>query len=147
MAVRNILKIGDPALRKVSEPVPLHFLQEEPEYFQEIIRDLFDTQAVSAGAVGLAAPQIGVLLRMFVTRSEVVINPEIEIQGDETKKTLEGCLSIPGKCGVVSRPACIRVTYCNEKGEAQERVLEGFDAVVFQHETDHLNGILYTDKI
>jgi peptide deformylase len=117
--------------------------------------------------VGLAAPQIGVSLRIFITRPtekspiEVFLNPEIlwyspdksEIQRDlESKskgkdKKLEGCLSIPHVWGYLKRSSTVRLRYMDITGKTQEKEFSGFEATIIQHETDHLNGILYTVRV
>lgn len=156
MAVRPILRIGDPRLREVSQPVAYF---DTPE-LHELIEDMFDTMEAADGA-GLAAPQIGVLQRVmifgvnanprypdveFVPRT-ILINPEFTVVSDTVDGYWEGCLSVPGMRGYVERPAKIQYRGYDELGMLIEREAEGFHATVFQHEYDHLDGILYTDRL
>ncbi len=144
MAKLNILKEGDPTLRKTSRPVTDINLRTK-----RLIDDMIDTMRKADG-VGLAAPQVGVLRRIVVIEVEEgnvleLINPEIvEMSGEQIGT--EGCLSIPGKQGVVTRPSYVKVKALNRKGE--ECVYEGTDllAKCFCHELDHLDGTLYIDK-
>ncbi len=156
MAVREILQMGNPLLYQRSEEIT-DFADGK---LQVLIKDMFDTMADSDGA-GLAAPQIGVLQRLAIFSVEsnprypdaetvprtILINPEIEVLDDETEAGWEGCLSIPGMRGVVSRPSRIRYSGYNEKGEKFSREVSGFHARVVQHECDHLDGILYPMRI
>jgi len=156
MAVRPILRIGDPRLREVSQPVE-HF--DTPE-LHELIDDMFDTMEAADGA-GLAAPQIGVLQRVMIFSVEgnprypdaesvprtVLVNPEYRVVSDEVDGYWEGCLSVPGMRGFVERPARIEYRGFDQYGTPIEREAAGFHAIVFQHEYDHLDGILYTDRL
>ena len=156
MAVRPILRIGDPRLRQVSAPVDEF---DTPE-LHELIRDMFDTMAAAEGA-GLAAPQIGVLKRIMIFGIEsssryrdvetvpttVLINPEFEVLDEARQGFWEGCLSVPGMRGYVERPAGIHYRGFDQYGERIERSADGFHAIVFQHEYDHLDGILYPDRL
>ena len=156
MAVRPILRIGDPRLRQVSEPVTAF---DTPE-LHALIRDMFDTMAAADGA-GLAAPQIGVLQRVMIFGVEanprypdveevpttVLINPEFDVTDEGVQGFWEGCLSVPGMRGFVERPAGIRYRGFDAAGDPIERDATGFHAIVFQHEYDHLDGILYPDRL
>lgn len=156
MAVRPILRIGDPRLRQVSDPV-LEF--DTPE-LHTLIDDMFDTMVAADGA-GLAAPQIGVLKRIMIfgveatprypdaeaVPSTVLVNPEFTVLDDATAGFWEGCLSVPGMRGYVERPAHIRYRGYDQYGKPFEREVAGFHAIVFQHEYDHLDGILYPDRL
>ena len=159
MAVCKILRAGDPLLRKKSEPIPGNEISSKET--KKLVRDMFDTMSDAEG-LGLAAPQIGILKRLVVvgfTRSErypelqneierqVLINPQIEILEKETLGFWEGCLSVPGMRGYVERPRKIKLCWHDEKEEFFEKIIEGFDAVVYQHECDHLEGILYIDRL
>ena len=159
MAVCKILRAGDPLLRQKSKAIPENEIGSKET--KKLVRDMFDTMTDSEG-LGLAAPQIGVLKRLVVvgfTRSErypelqneierqVLINPQIEILEKETVGFWEGCLSIPGMRGYIERPRKIKLSCYNEKEEFSERIIEDFDAVVYQHECDHLEGILYIDRL
>ena len=156
MSVRPILRIGDPRLREVAQPVER---VDAPE-ISALIDDMFDTMHAANGA-GLAAPQIGVPLRVMIFEvannprypnadavpATVLINPEYEILSDERAGDWEGCLSVPGMRGYVIRPQHIRYWGIDANGNRIERDVQGFHATVFQHEQDHLDGILYPDLI
>ena len=147
MAIRNIREVGDNVLTKVCREV-----KEIDDKILTLIEDMIDTM-YEANGVGLAAPQVGVLKRVVVIDvSEegddpiILINPEI-IQTDGQQIGDEGCLSIPGKLGIVARPNYVKVKAYNEKMEQFE--IEGTEllARALCHEIDHLNGILYTEKV
>lgn len=147
---------GQPVLRKVAEEIDV----ETYPNLKELIGNMFETLKNSEG-VGLAAPQIGVPIRLFIIDLDVVsddepkykgylrtfINPEIVEESDETTSMSEGCLSIPGINESVKRPAKVLVNYLDENGKEQERWLEGFEARVFQHEYDHLDGKMFVDRL
>lgn len=144
MAIRNILKDNDPTLRKKSRIV-----EKIDDRILVLLDDMADTM-YEADGVGLAAPQVGVLKRIIVIDVGEgiieLINPElVDSWGEQVGA--EGCLSLPGVTGDVSRPAGVRVKGLNRKGETVE--IEGTDllAVALCHEIDHLDGILFTDKI
>lgn len=145
MATRLIREIGDPVLIKQCKEV-----KEMTDRTKELIEDMFDTM-YEADGVGLAAPQVGILKRIFVidvTGEDpmVFINPEIlETDGEQTG--YEGCLSVPGKSGIVTRPNHVKVKALDI--EMNEFVLEAEElmARAILHENDHLNGILYTEKV
>jgi len=146
MAIRNIREYGDKVLNKISKEV-----KEVDKKTRELIEDMIDTMYY-AGGVGLAAPQVGVLKRIIVidvseegNNPILLINPEIlESEGEQTGD--EGCLSIPGKVGTVTRPNYVKVKAFNENME--EIRVEGTElmARALCHEIDHLNGILYPEK-
>ncbi len=156
MAIRPILRIGDPRLRQVSDAVEEF---DTPE-LHDLVHDMFDTMAAADGA-GLAAPQIGVPRRVMIFGVEmnprypdaepvpttVLVNPAYDVVDDDMVSGWEGCLSVPGMRGYVPRHAAIRYRGFDQYGEAIEREVRGFHAVVFQHEIDHLDGILYPDRI
>ena len=156
MAIREILKMGNPLLYQESEEIT----EFDTPQLHALVQDMFDTMAENDGA-GLAAPQIGVLKRLVIfsveanprypdaesVPSTILINPKIEVIGDEMEAGWEGCLSIPGMRGVVSRPAEIRYSGYNELGEHFSREVGGFHARVVQHECDHLDGVLYPMRI
>lgn len=154
MAILKVARMGHPVLREKCRPVDPKAITG-PEV-QRLIRDMFETMAEYNG-VGLAAPQVHHPVRMAITGGEtdedgrpefrVLINPEIEVLDESRLGMFEGCLSVPGMRGWVERPQGIRVTAWNERGEKQEFTLEGFSAVVTQHECDHLDGVLYVDRI
>ncbi len=156
MTIKKVLKIGDPKLTEVSLPVEKF---NTPE-LDQLIQDMRDTMASLNGA-GIAAPQIGVLLRVVIFGTQdnprypdqepvpetVLINPMIDVLGDESLGMWEGCLSVPGMRGFVERPTHIRYQGFNQFGEAIDRIATGFHATVVQHECDHLDGILYPMQI
>ena len=145
MAIRNIRTIGDPILEKVCKEV-----KEMTPRTRELIDDMFETM-YEAGGVGLAAPQVGIRKQIVVIDVEdgnqyVLINPEIiEMEGSQTGS--EGCLSVPGKSGQVTRPNKVKVKALDENME--EIVLEGEEllARAICHECDHLKGELYVDLV
>ena len=143
MALRNIVTLGDEVLRKKCRPVG-----EVTERIQTLVDDMIETLH-DANGVGLAAPQVGVMRRIFVVDIGegpiVLINPEIiEMSGEQTGE--EGCLSLPGKAGTVTRANYVKIKGLDREGN--EQVYEGTEllARAFQHENDHLDGILYIDK-
>jgi len=154
--IREILKMGDPRLLRVARPIEdIH----DPE-LKAIIADMYETMQAANG-VGLAAPQIGIDLRLMIFGFDqnprypdekpvpltVLINPWVEVLSDETEEGWEGCLSVPGMRGVVPRSTHIRYGGTLEDGNAFSYEAKGFHARVFQHEFDHLNGILYPQRI
>ena len=144
MAIRNVVKEGDPILRKKCREIT-----EVNDHIRMTMEDMLETMRAEMG-VGIAGPQVGVMRRMFVAEPEpdrvyFMINPEItEKEGTQTGD--EACLSVPGLCGTVERPERIKITALDLDGNRQEYEFEGFDAVVMCHEYDHLDGVLYTDK-
>ena len=154
--IREVLRMGDPRLWEKSSPVARF---DAPE-LNELIRDMRDTMAHLNGA-GLAAPQIGVGLRVVIfgvqsnprypgieaVPDTVLINPEIQPLADEVEEGWEGCLSVPGMRGWVPRFRKIRYAGQDERGQRIERTVEGFHARVVQHEVDHLDGVLYPMRI
>lgn len=147
MAIRNIRVDDDPILRKKSRPVT-----EFNARLFELLDDMKET-LYNSGGVGLAAPQVGVLRRVVVMdvsedRSDYIelINPEIyEEEGSQTGS--EGCLSLPGLCGVVTRPMVVKVKAQNRDGKWCLYKGEGLKARCFCHEIDHLEGVLYKDRL
>jgi peptide deformylase len=156
MAIREILKMGDERLLRVAVPVTEF---DTPDLLA-LIEDMFDTMRAANGA-GLAAPQIGEDLQLVIFGFErnqrypdappvpqtVLINPVIEPLGDERVDGWEGCLSVPGLRGVVSRFARIRYRGFDPQGRLIEREADGFHARVVQHECDHLIGRLYPTRM
>ncbi len=154
--IREILKMGDARLLSVARPVEdIH----DPE-LKIVIADMYETMYATNG-VGLAAPQIGVDLRLMIFGFEAnprypdaepvpvttLINPWLEVLTDVTEEGWEGCLSVPGMRGWVPRATHIHYGGTLEDGAVLEREAEGFHARVFQHEFDHLDGVLYPQRI
>lgn len=157
MAVRPVLLLGDPRLREVARPV------DDPTAaaIRALINDLRDTMAAREGA-GLAAPQIGVPLRLVIVgnnrpnrrypdapplRQRVLINPRITPIGPERTAAEEGCLSVPDRRAAVERWQRIRCDFLDPQGGLRQLEAEGFHARVIQHECDHLDGILFPDRL
>lgn len=146
MAIRSIRTIGDAILEKKTKAV-----KEMTDRLKELISDMFDTM-YDANGVGLAAPQVGILKQIFVVdigdgKQYVAINPEITVVGEEVQTGEEGCLSVPGKEGVVTRPMHIQVKALDQNMKEYTLDASGFLARAFSHENDHLQGILYTEKV
>jgi peptide deformylase len=154
--IREVLRMGDPRLLQRSLPVERFGTPE----LRALLGDLHDTMAQLNGA-GLAAPQIGVGLRVVIfgvranprypqaeeVADTVLINPVIEPLSDELAEDWEGCLSVPGMRGWVARHAHVRYAGFDEQGRGIERTVQGFHARVVQHECDHLDGILYPMRL
>jgi peptide deformylase len=154
--IREVLKMGDPRLLEKSLPVEAF---DTPRLL-ELVADMRDTMAHLNGA-GLAAPQIGVPLRVVIfgvthnprypdaeeVPDTVLINPVITPIGEEIEEAWEGCLSVPGMRGVVPRFKRLHYRGFDESGQVIDRSVEGFHARVVQHECDHLDGILYPMRI
>lgn len=161
MAVRNVLKLGNPELRKISVPVDEN--EVGTKEFKKLIKEMFETMRYENG-IGLAAPQIGVLKRLVVIGTEeenprypkagrlkdhILINPIITPLNSpkEGEGFWEGCLSVPGMRGYIERPNKIQIEYFDEKWNKIQKTIEGFQAIVYQHECDHLDGVLYVDRL
>jgi peptide deformylase len=154
--IREVLRMGDPRLLRVARPVE----KFDTPALRQLLADMRDTMAHLDGA-GLAAPQIGVDLRVVIFGVEsnprypameavpdtVLINPELTPLGSDEEEGWEGCLSVPGMRGWVPRWQRLRYAGFDERGRRFEREVEGFHARVVQHECDHLNGILYPMRI
>ena len=146
MAIRTIRTDEDPVLRKKSRVIDQVDLK-----LQGLIEDMIETM-YDADGVGLAAPQVGILKRVVVidiydeTGVKILVNPEI-IEEEGEQEEVEGCLSVPGKAGVVMRPARVVVKALNENGEAFTLEGTGLLARALCHEIDHLDGVLFTDKV
>lgn len=165
MAVREVLRMGHPTLRVKAQDVSLEELQS-PE-FKQLIQDMFETMEEEEG-IGIAAPQIGVSKKVAIVGIPkenprypemedqededpfeilVVVNPKITVTDESKSGFWEGCLSVPGLRGYVERPKAISVDYIDLEGNAKTIEASGFAATVFQHELDHLDGVLYIDRI
>ncbi|HTW38272.1 MAG TPA: peptide deformylase [Steroidobacteraceae bacterium] len=156
MAVKPVLKMGDPLLRQVAAPVR-EFATAE---LRALIADMDETMRALNGA-GIAAPQIGVSLRVLIFELKdnpryphipavpytVLVNPVVTPLGPQEEEGWEGCLSVPGMRGLVPRYRRVRYRGFTPDGAPLERAVEGFHARVVQHELDHLDGILYPQRI
>jgi len=154
MAVKDILLYPDPRLKTICDPI--ESLDEETD---ALLQDLIDTMIAAGHSVGVAAPQIGVLRRAVVvdvSKSKlgrdnnhgllVMVNPEIlEREGDETMR--EGCMSVPDYTGNVTRAQKILVQFLDRQGHDRVIRADGFEAVAIQHELDHLDGLLFLDRV
>ena len=151
MTIRPILLHPDPRLKKVTDPVA----RITPE-IEALAADMLATMYDAPG-IGLAAPQVGVLSRIFVMDAQrdpqaepqpmVMINPEITWESDEQNVYEEGCLSIPDHYAEVTRPAAVRVNWLGLDGKTHEKDFDGLWATCAQHEIDHLDGVLFIDHI
>jgi peptide deformylase len=150
MALRPILTIPDPILRKRAKPV-----ERVDERLRRLASDMLETMYDAPG-IGLAAPQIGVSRRLIVMDPAkddapktplVMVNPEILARSEEMRMHEEGCLSIPDFTAEIERPATTRVSYIDREGKQQEMELEGIWSTLVQHEIDHLNGVLFIDYL
>ena len=143
MAILKIARMGHPVLLREAEPVPDPTLPD----IRRLVADMAETMRDAQG-IGLAAPQVHVPLRLFVWRGDgnnasALFNPEVEPLGEEVESVWEGCLSIPGLRGCVTRPRRVRFRGLDGEGRPVEGEAEGMAARVIQHETDHLDGVLY----
>ncbi len=159
MAIRRVLRMGHPLLRQVArELAPAEI---GAAGFRQLVTDMVDTLH-DYGGIGLAAPQVGESLRLALIEIRggptrygelaalpltVFVNPVIEILDPATAGNWEGCLSVPGLRGWVERPQGIRVRYTSDQRQSKTLELQGFNATVFQHEFDHLDGRLYLDRM
>ena len=159
MTVRKVIKMGNPLLREVAK----EFTKDEilSEDMQDLITDMWDTMYAYDG-IGLAAPQIGLSRQLAVIHLEedserypdlveskkfIIFNPSISVLDETNQEFWEGCLSVPGLRGPVSRPRKIKVDYLDENAKENSIELEDFLATVFQHELDHLFGKLFVDRM
>ena len=159
MAVKTIIKMGHPTLKKVADLIA----QEEfnSQGLKDLIGDLYETMKIEKG-IGIAAPQVEISKQIALielpadserygeleqTPLLIIINPTITILDHSLQGYWEGCLSVPGLKGHVERPKKIRVDYFDETGSFKTITAEGFLATVFQHELDHLFGLLYVERM
>ena len=153
MALRQIIYLPDPVLRRKARPV-----DRFDSSLQTLIDDMIETMREAPG-VGLAAPQVGVSDRVIVVEYAeddekedapkklfVVINPEIKEFSDETELGVEGCLSVPGYQGEVERSLAVTVKGLTRRGQPMKVKAKGWLARIFQHEIDHINGVVFTDR-
>lgn len=144
--IYEIRKYGDPILREIAQKV-----ERVDGEILEILDNMVETMYSTKG-VGLAAPQVGISKRIFVCDQgdgvvRKIINPVITPLTDKLIDCEEGCLSVPGIYKKVQRPEKIRIEYMNEKGEEITEEVEGFLAIIMQHEYDHLEAVLFVDRI
>lgn len=156
--IRPICRMGNPILRKKAQDISKDYLLSDS--FRQLLFDLKDSMK-HYGGIGIAAPQVGVDLQVAIIELNglnrygeeinlpltAFVNPRISYLTEEEQGFWEGCLSVPGLRGFVERPSKIKVNYLNEKGEEKEIMASGFLATVLQHELDHLQGVLYIDRI
>ena len=153
MAIRNIVKDGDPILKKVCRPVT-----DFNEKLATLLDDMGETM-IDANGLGLAGPQVGMMRRVFVVLDQYIdeednevdeiiefVNPEILEKSEETITSFEGCLSFPGRNGLIRRPAYVRAKAQDRNGDWFEIEAEGILARAICHENDHLNGITVLDN-
>ena len=157
MAIRKVVRMGHPILRQTARDLTQEEIQSP--WFKALIQDMIETMH-DYGGIGLAAPQIAESVQVAIIDysdeedSEstavpftIVVNPKVKFLTEESQKFWEGCLSVPDLRGLVERPKKIQVDYLDIKGKPQSIVVEGFTATVFQHELDHLQGVLYVDRV
>ena len=158
MAVRDILHVANPLLREISREITRDELAS-PE-MQQLIDDLIDTMRAANGA-GIAAPQVGELVRITTIEVNqnprypykppipltIVVNPVIEAIDDEQFENMEGCLSVPNMRGRVPRWVNVRVRYWDRDGNEHDEIRRGLAAGTFQHECDHLDGVVFRDRV
>ena len=159
MAILEIATVGDPVLRERARELSAEELRSDE--LQRLIDDMIETKRAAHGA-GIAANQVGLALRVAVVEVEpgnprypykpevpltVIVNPEIEPLDDEVFVVNEGCLSVPDLRGDVERFVSVRVRYLDRNGEPHEEVRRGLTAGTFQHELDHLDGVLFLDRV
>lgn len=141
-----LVTIPNPSLRQPSQPVSLPLTQDVKDFIKDMV-----VAMIEYDGVGLAAPQVGRNINIIVINTEeaptVYINPVVKKTSWRKDKQEEGCLSVPGVFGVVRRPIIVTVEYNDLEGNLISEELNSFLARVFQHEVDHLNGILFTDKV
>lgn len=156
MPIRPVLRMGDPLLFEVASPIE----QFDTPELHALIEDMQDTMAHMHGA-GIAAPQIGVGKRVVIfgvghnprypdaeqVPYTVLVNPVLTTVSDETDDAWEGCLSVPGMRGIVTRYSRLHYAGFDQYGNPIDRLVSGFHARVVQHECDHLDGILYPMRI
>jgi peptide deformylase len=153
---RKILQLGNPTLRQLARPV--EDLQDPA--LQRLIDELIETLTASGG-VGIAAPQVGLSLRLVIVASHPtprypyapempplpLLNPQIVSHSNEVEKGWEGCLSVPGVRGLVPRALSVTVDYLDRQGTQQQQTFHDFVARIFQHEYDHLQGLVFIDRV
>lgn len=159
MPIRPVLTIGNPLLRRVARDLAPEEMRTP--WFHALLRDMIETMHHEEG-IGIAAPQVGESVQVAVIEIDsdsarypgqepfgqrVFVNPRVTVLDDAEQGFWEGCLSVPNLRGFVERPRRIRVDYLDQDGHPRAIEAEGFLATVFQHELDHLQGVLYVDRI
>ena len=153
MSILKIARLGHPILRTQTRPLDVSEISEPT--FQRLIDDMFDTMREYEG-IGLAAPQVHQNMRLFIAGVDnpemnfqpvIMINPKVTIVGSKTNEDWEGCLSIPDIRGRVQRATDITISALDRQGRAISMDASGFPARVIQHETDHLDGVLFFDRM
>lgn len=156
--IKSICRMGNPKLRLKNQELSSDFLKSDS--FTQLLEDLKDSMK-HYGGIGIAAPQIGINLKIAIIELPeinrygqnvklpftVFINPKIKFLTQEIQGFWEGCLSVPGLRGFVERPSKIEVEFLDQGGQLQTMKAEGFLATVIQHELDHLDGVLYVERI
>jgi len=153
MTIREIVTLPDPVLRRKAKPV-----DRFDDSFQSLVDDMIETMRAAPG-VGLAAPQMGASQRLIVVEYPeddeqedapkklfVIVNPEVKATSEEVETGMEGCLSVPGLLGDVDRNVSMTIKGLNRRGSPMRVKAKGWLARIFQHEIDHLDGIVYTDR-
>lgn len=152
----NIVQLGNPTLRQSAERIET---VQDPD-LQAFIDELLQTMT-QAGGVGIAAPQVGILKQLVIIASRPtpryphapemlptpMLNPKLVKHSDETEKGWEGCLSVPGIRGLVPRYKSVTIDYLDRDGQPQRQILQDFVARIFQHEYDHLQGVVFVDRV
>ena len=159
VTVRTVPRLGTPVLRLVANELDLE--HTDRSWLRSLVEDLVDTMRDQNG-VGIAAPQVGVSLRVFAIEVRpdnpryqnaddvplrIAINPRRDLRGGRDKASFEGCLSVPGMRGVTLRHESVLLRYVDERLIDQQIQLNGFESIIAQHETDHLDGRLYVDRL
>lgn len=154
----EVVKLGHPVLRDKSSAIDPALITSQD--FKTLVKDMIKTMREHQG-VGLAAPQIGVPIRVFCVECKsdkrykgvpnipvyTVVNPVVTVVDKETSGIYEGCLSIPGLRGWVERPKAVRLQGLDTNGKKIDRIVKGFHARILQHEYDHLNGSVFLDRV
>jgi peptide deformylase len=159
MAIHEVLNMGHPILRQIAIEVSKEEILDNS--MKEFIEDMIDTMEKKQG-IGLAAPQIGISKKIAIIKAPsdsnhypetdesplfILFNPTVKVLDEDLQGCWEGCLSVPNLKGYVERPKTIQVNYLDQFAHPQELILEDFLAIVFQHELDHLEGVLYIDRL
>ncbi len=150
MAIRKVARMGHPVLRQKARELSVDEIRTSE--FRALVQDMLETMNEYSG-IGIAAPQIHEAVSVAIIDYDeenpctVIINPKITVLDETTQAFWEGCLSVPDLRGLVHRPRKVQIDYLNLKAEPKQIVVEGFLATVFQHELDHLFGVLFVDRV